>query len=128
MPLPGEVLVELAAHPVEPLGDPEDAGAEVGRELVQRRLGPVGDAAEPALGDGDEQAADRRVGEVVGDVDQAFALGGLAEAAVEIGGNVHEGSFSSWVLRRRRTPAEAAWRAASSEEPSAAPIAAYGRS
>jgi len=38
---------------------------------------------EPTVGDRDEEVADRRVGEIVGDVDEAFALRGLTEAAVE---------------------------------------------
>ena len=78
----------------------------------------------PSLGRGDEQLADGGVGQVVGDVDQTLAVGGVAEAAVEVDGNGHAISF----LRRRRTPADAAWRAASSDDPRAAPMAAYGMS
>ena len=63
------------------------AGAEVGGELVERLVRPVGDAGEPALGDGDEQVADRRLGDVEGDVDQALALGRFAEAGVECVGD-----------------------------------------
>ncbi len=57
-------------------------------------------------------------------VNAQLAVGGVAETAVEVGGNGHGISL----LRKRRTPAEAAWRAAASDEPRAAPIASYGMS
>ena len=44
----GEVLVELAADEVGAPRHAEDARAEVGGELVERIVGAVGDAAEPA--------------------------------------------------------------------------------
>jgi pycsar effector protein len=124
-PVPFEVLVELATDRVEPAGHPQDPGAEVDGELVECLVRPVGDPAEAAVGDGDEQLADRRVGQVVGNVDEALPIGGVAKTAVESSGDgCHLVSF----LRSRRTPADAAWRAASSDDPSAAPIAAYGMS
>ncbi len=67
---------------------------------------------------GDEQLADGAVDEVVARVEHAAAGGGVAEAAVEIGRDGHgRASF-----RSRRTPVEAAWRAASGLESSAAAI------
>ena len=47
--------------------------------------------------------------------------GGGAKARVEVGGDGH--ACSSF-RRRRRTPEDAAWRAASALEPSAAPMSA----
>ena len=73
----------------------------------------------PRLGRGDEQRPDRRVGEVVDDVEQAGCGRGFAEALVQRGGDGH-----CILLLSLRTPEEAAWRAASSLEPSAAPMAA----
>jgi hypothetical protein len=70
------------------------------------------------VGDGDEQPADGSVVQLVRDVEQALGGGGLAEAAVELGGNGLGSSF----LRSRRTPDDAACRAASGEEPRAAPM------
>ena len=85
------------------------------------RLGIEADAAEPALRDADEQPPDGRVVEhVVGDVELAGRGRGRAEALVENGGDCgHRCSFS---FRSRRTPAEAACRAACSFEPRAAPM------
>ena len=56
------------------------------------------------------------VDEVVADVDEALANGGRAEAGVEIRRDAHVSLLSL------RTPDDAAARAASSDEPSAAPI------
>src|SRR5262249_14191416 len=123
-PVPLEVLVQLVADLVHAARDAQDAGAEVVDQLAEGVVRPVGDPAEAAVGDCDEQLSGRGVGQVVGDVEETFAVGDVAEAAVEIGRDGHLVSL----LRRRRTPAEAAWRAASSEDPSAAPIAAYGMS
>ena len=53
--------------------------------------------------------ADGAVDEVVPGVEHAAAGGGVAEAAIEIGRNVH----AVFSFRSRRTPVEAAWRAAS---------------
>ena len=124
VPAAGEVLVELAAHAVERLRGAQDTRAEEPREQLELRLRlrVEADAAEPALRDADEQRPDRRVVEnVVGHVEVARRGGSRAEAVVEDGGDCgHRCSFS---FRSRRTPAEAAWRAACSFEPSAAPIA-----
>jgi hypothetical protein len=82
------------------------------------RLGVEADAADAALGDADEQRADGRVRQdVVGDVEQVGAGSRRAEAFVERRGNGHSCSF-----RSRRTPADAACRAACVVEPIAAPI------
>src|SRR5215208_4396530 len=75
------------------------------------------DPAEAAIGDGDEELADRRVGDVVRHVEQPFCSGGVTETAVESGGDGHPS-----LLLSRRTPDEAAWRAASSLEFSASAI------
>ena len=61
---------------------------------------------------------ERSLDEVVARVEHAAAGGGVAEAPVEVGGNAHV-VFS---FRSRRTPVEAAWRAASGLESSAAAI------
>ena len=121
MPAAGEVLVQLAADVVERAAGAQHARAEVAGELVERGVGRKAIRQRPRSVDGDEQVADRRVGDVVGDVDETSRSRGLAEARVEIGGDRHACSFQQ---RMRRTPDEAAWRAASSDEPSAAPIAA----
>ena len=114
-----EVLVELAARVVE--RRTQDADAEASREPfdVALGLGVVRDPAQPAWRRGEEQRPEWRVEEVVGDVEQARRRGGGAEAAVEAVGN--GGHWSSF-RRRRRIPEEAAWRAASAFEPSAAPM------
>src|SRR4029453_10730489 len=111
-PVAGEVLVELAADEIEPSGDAQNASAEVLGELLETLVGTVGDAAEAAFVDGDEQVADGRLSGGGGGGDETFAVGSVAEAAVEVGGDGHACSF----LRSRRTPADAAWRAASSDE------------
>ena len=116
-----EVLVELAAHLVERGRRAEDARAEAAREVLELALGirVEVDAAEAAVADADEQLPDRRVVEdVEGDVELARRGRGGAEAGVS-GGDSGHCDFS---FRSRRTPAEAACRAASSLEPSAAPI------
>ena len=123
MPVPGEVFVELAACRVDRPRGTQDAHTERAREPLGLLLGlgVVGDAAEPALGRGDEQFADRRVDEVVCDVEQVLARGGVAEATVEFcGDGGHWPSFR----RSLRMPAEAACRAAVAFEPSAAPMSA----
>jgi hypothetical protein len=78
-----------------------------------------GDLAEAALGRGDEERADRGVGQIVGDVEQVLRSRPVAEGKVGLGGNGHV-----ILLRSRRTPEEAAWRAAASEEPSAVAMSA----
>ena len=104
-------------------GERRTRGPELPGEPLELglRLGVEVDAAEPELRDADEQRPDRRVVEhVVGDVELARGGRGRAEALVENGGDCgHRCSFS---FRSRRTPAEAACRAACSFEPSAAPI------
>src|SRR5207244_9073979 len=99
----------------------QDSRREGPRELLAFRLGvrPEGDPAEAAVGRTDEQVADWRLGQVVGGVEQAGCGGGAAEAGVELGG---DGAHCVFLLRMRRTPADAAWRAAVSFEPSAAPM------
>ena len=120
MPLAREVLVELAPGVVGRPRRAQHAHAEQPGEplLLGRGVGVVLDLAEPVVGDGHEQAADGRVDHVVGDVEQPLGGGGVAEAAVELAGDGHVDSF----LRRRRTPDDAACRAASGDEPSAAPM------
>ena len=92
------------------------------RERLELALG-IGierDPADTVVGDADEEIADRRAGHhVVGHVEQSLGSSGCAKAGVELGRNGvgHVVSF-----RSRRTPAEAACRAAASVEPSAAPI------
>ena len=82
-------------------GDAQDARPERVRDPLQLELRRVRDPAEAAVGRGDEQLPDRRVVELVRDVEQPLGGGGLAEAAVEIGGDgAHRLSF----FRRRRTP------------------------
>ena len=56
-----------------------------------------------------------------GDVEQPGRGGRVAKTAVELGGDLHA---SPSFLRSRRIPDEAAWRAASADEPSATPISA----
>ena len=122
-PVSLEVLVELAPRGVDRLRRAQHAHAEGAGEALELPLGlgVVGDAAETALGRRDEQAADGRVDEVVGDVEQVLARGGVSEAPIELGGDgVHGCSF----LRSLRMPDEAAWRAAVAFEPSAAPMSA----
>ena len=111
---PGEVLVELAPHVVERRA--QDADAEEARELLLLALGVEPDAAEPAVGRGDEQLADRRLDDVVADVDEPLANCGGAELRVELRCDAHT------FLLSLRTPEEAAARAASSDDPSASAI------
>jgi hypothetical protein len=90
-------------------------------QLLDRafRFRVEGDAAHTPLGCGEEQLADGRVGQVIGDVEDAFGGSPLAESAVDVHWNAH-----AVLLLSRRTPDEAAWRAAASLEPSAAAISA----
>ena len=69
----------------------------------------------------DEQAPDRRVHDVVRDVEQPGVRRRVAEATIQLGRNLHA---SPSFLRRRRIPDDAACRAASADDPSAAPISA----
>ena len=123
MPTAGEVLVQLQVDAIERLRRTQDARAELSCKPLELRvrLRVEADAAEAVLRDADEQPSDGRVVEhVVGDVELAGAGRGRAEALVEDGGDCgHRCSFS---FRSRRTPAEAACRAACSFEPRAAPI------
>src|SRR6266566_686846 len=117
-----EVLVELAASRVDGARRAEDARAEAACEPFDLGVGIrlVGDDAEAALRDADEELAEWRLHDVVGDVEQACFGGRRAETAVELREDV--GHDSLLLSLSRRTPEEAAWRAASSEEPSAAAI------
>ena len=115
-----EVLVELAPHAVDLPRGAEHAAAGQLREpfevLLDVRV--EGDAEDPAVAGGDEQLPDGALHEVVARVEQAATGCCVAEAAVEIGRDGH-GRAS---LRSRRTPVEAAWRAASGLESSTAAI------
>jgi hypothetical protein len=90
-------------------------------DVLERGLGVAAaverDAEQAPVGGRDEQRADGRVDDVVAGVEQARLDGGVAEAAVEIGGYGHV-----ILLRSRLTPEEAACRAASGLESSAAAI------
>ncbi len=89
------------------------------REAVEVPLG-VGlerDAAKPALGRSHQQRPDGRLDDVEADVEQTGCRRRVAEAGVELGGNGHVISSSA---RKRLIPEDAAWRAASGLEPSAA--------
>src|SRR5439155_16153252 len=99
-----------AEHP-RPKGPRELLLLEVGLRVVR-------DLAQAADGYGHEQPPDWGIDQVVGDVEQPFGGRGVAEACVKLGRDGHESSF----LRSRRTPEDAAWRAASDDEPSAAPM------
>ena len=81
-------------------------------------LAVEGDGGDPTLRRGDEQGADRRVDDVEAQVDETQRSGCVAEAAVELGRDGHE----AILLRRRRTPVDVAWRAATADEPSAPAI------
>jgi len=119
-PLPGEVLVELASCLVGRAGRAQHARSEGASEPLRLhiRVGVEMDLADAVIGDCDEQPPDRGVVQLVGDVEQPLGSGGVAEATVELCGNVHDSSFR----RKRRTPDDAAWRAASGDEPSALPM------
>ncbi len=121
-----EVLVELASCLLHLPRGAQHAAAREPRELLDVVLGVgvEGDAQQAAVGGCDEQLADRGVDDVVAGVEHARPYGCLPEAAVELGGNGHR--ICSFL--RRRTPAEAAWRAASGLESSAAAICSYVRS
>ncbi len=116
-----EVLVELAPRAVDRAARPEHPRAETAREQLELPLGlgVEADPAEAGVGDGHEQPPDRRVEQVVRDVEQALGGRCVAEATVQVGRDAHSGIP---FRRSRRTPEEAAWRAASALEPSAAPI------
>ncbi len=77
-----EVLVELAADGLDRLRGAQDLDAECLGEPFSLTLGLriEGDPAQAPVGRRDEQRPDRRVGEVVGDVEQAGRGGRLAEA------------------------------------------------
>ena len=116
-----EVLVELATEGGHGRRGAKNADSERGGQRIELAFGLriEGDPADAALAGGNKKRADRRVREVVGDVQELCRGGGLPEAAVEsVGNGGHEVSF----LRSRRTPDEAAARAASAFEPSAAPM------
>ena len=124
----GEVLVELPAHPVDRLRGAEHARAEFAGEALELhlRLRVEADAAEAELAHAHDQRPDRRVVEqVVGHVEVPGHGRGRAEALVENGRDLSRrwGHRCSFSFRSRRTPAEAACRAACSFEPRAAPIA-----
>ena len=115
----GEVVVELAAGLVERAGGTQDAPSRKPRERLELVLG-VGierDAREPVIGHRGQQGAELAVDHVVSGVEQVGARRGVAETAIEVGGNGHV-----ILLRRRRTPDEAACRAASALESSTAAI------
>jgi hypothetical protein len=62
----------------------QNANAELLREELVPSVAPVRDAAEAALGRRSVQLADRRVEDVVADVDDPLGEGGCAEARVEV--------------------------------------------
>src|SRR3954468_16354967 len=107
-PRAGEGLVALEGGLVGRRRRAEHARAEEAGEALGLgfRVGVVVDLADATAGDRDEQLADRGLVQLVGDVEQAFRGGGVAEPAVERGGDGHESSF----FRSRRTPDDAAWR------------------
>ena len=118
-----EVLVQLTAGRVDRRRRPQHAHAEGACQPIHFLLGVrvVRDPAEAAVRRRDQERADRRVDEVVGNVEETLADGRVAEPAVEVCGNwAHFNSFR----RKRRMPADAACRAAVAFEPSAAPISA----
>ena len=127
MPLAVEILIELPANLVYGLRRAQDPRSEHPGEPLDLAFGlrVVRDPAKAGAGPGNEQRAERRVDEVVRDVEQALVGRGRAEARVELVGDGHEGpSF----LRRRRIPDDAACLAASADDPSAVPISSYSRS
>ena len=100
-----EVLAQLAARRIDRLCCAEDAKAERLREFLRRMLGVrvVRDSAQAPIGRCYEQRPDRRVGEVVRDVEQPRRGRGLTEALVERGGD-----GNCILLLSLRTPDEAA--------------------
>src|SRR5207244_10977550 len=113
------VLSWQDARPVARLAEAEEASALPDRFRLELGLDDVRDAAEAPRRGREEQRPERRVEEVVGDVEEARRRGGGAEALVEaVGDGRHWSSF----LRRRRIPEEVACRAASAFEPRAAPM------
>ena len=115
-----EVLVELPPHGVDGTRGAQDPAARQPGETVELTVGICveRDSQEPLLGRRDEQRTDRRVDDVEAGVEQAGPRGGLAEAAIEVGGNGHP----FLLARSRRTPVDAAWRAATGLDSSAAAI------
>ena len=120
MALALEVLVQLAAHGVDRARHAQEPRPEDPGELIlgRVRVGVVGDPREAAVGGGHEQRPDRRVGDVVGHVQEPLLQGGLAEAGSRSGESVIAAPFGGCGGR----PRDAAWRAASALEPSASPI------
>src|SRR5262249_61492540 len=119
-----EVLVGLAGDGAERPRRAQHARAELPCQPLELslRLRVEADAAETEVADADEERSDGRLVEnVVRDVELAGRRCGSPEALVQNGRNFggHRCSFS---FRSRRTPAEAACRAACSFEPRAAPI------
>jgi hypothetical protein len=132
-----EVLVELAAGLVEPVGRLEHAGAHALGQVFEDRVAVLAleaEADDAGGRGGDEQRADRAVGGGVGDVDQLLGLGpgeGGGQVVGGIGGLAAQGGLegvrahrgvTSW--RSAARPARTFWRAAASEQPSATPISA----
>ena len=113
-----EVLVELAPRLGRAAGTRRTRGAERARDPLARARGEYEIRQRPRSVAATSSCADRRVVELVRDVDEPLGGGGLAEAAVEIGGDV----LTALLLRRRRTPDDVACLAASGDDPSAAPI------
>src|SRR5215218_9073658 len=125
-PPPLEVLVQLAPRAVDRTRGTEHARAERSREhlLVAFRVRVELDPADPGVACRHEQRPDRRVDDVVRDVEQLRRHCGRPKALVELGGDRHGSSF----LRSRRTPEDVAWRAASGLDPRAAAISSYAKS
>ena len=122
LPLALEVLVQLP--PDRSIGDAERS-TRTPNSLRQSLHLPLGlrvvrDPAEAAVGRRDEQRPDRRVDEVVGR--RRGDLRGRPRRGTGGRGRAETVHFNSPFRRSRRMPAEAAWRAASAFEPSAAPI------
>ena len=123
VPLTLEVLVQLAAHGVDCTRHAQEPRPEDPGELIlgRVRVGVVRDPREAAVGRGHEQRPDGRVGDVVRHVQEPLLQGGLAKATVEVRRDCRRHQRCSF-RRMRRTPEDAAWRAASALEPSASPI------
>src|SRR5262249_49278187 len=100
-----EVLVELSPYRIDRLRRAQDAHAKCLRERLglALRLRVVRDPAQAAVGRRDEQRPDRRLGEVVRDVEEPGGRGRFPEARVECGGDGH-----CILLRSLLTPDEAA--------------------
>ena len=115
-----EVLVELAMHVVDRGRRPQHPATRQPLDALELGVGirVERDPQQPAIGGGDEQLAEGRLDEVVPRVEHAAAGGGVAKAPVEVGRNAH----ALFSFRSRRTPVDAACRAASGLESSAAAI------